>query len=338
MSSAQCGPPASYAAAGVDIDAAERARTLMGEAMRASHSSAVLGRPGQFGAAVLAPGGGTILVSSTDGVGTKVLLARTDEEAAGVGRDLVHHCFNDILTCGALPLFFLDYLAFARLDTARAAALVRGMAAACARFGCALVGGETAQMPDIYREGAYDVAGFVVGSVPPDRLLDGSRIGEGDALIGLPSAGLHTNGYTLARRLLGEDLDTPVEGGHTVRELLMAEHRCYVDQIAPLLERDLLHGMAHITGGGLPGNVPRMLPERLAASLDTHAWEVPPIIGMLARHGVTRNELYRTFNMGIGMVLACDAARSGEILNMLGEGVRIGTVVAQRDTSRVLGL
>jgi phosphoribosylformylglycinamidine cyclo-ligase len=336
--------PRSYAESGVDIDAGERAVSLMRSAVEATFGRTVVSRLGAFGAAVRSPGGYELLVSSADGVGTKVCLVETEEEAAGIGRDLVHHCINDILTCGARPLFFLDYLAFARLQPARAAAIVSGMAAACAAHGAALIGGETAEMPDVYRDGAFDVAGFIVGTVPSDRFLDGSRVREGDALIGLASAGLHTNGYTLARRLFagrlhepfGEGFEPPYSG--TVREALLAEHLCYLPAVTPLLERDLLHGLAHITGGGLPGNLPRMLPDGLAARLDPANWPLPAIFQEISRQGLPAAELYRTFNMGIGMVLACPLAHAPAVLALLPGACHIGTVVAQEGSRRVGGL
>jgi phosphoribosylformylglycinamidine cyclo-ligase len=331
------GVPHTYAEAGVDIEAGERAVALMRPAIAATKQAGVVSRLGAFGAAVQSPGSQELLVSSADGVGTKVCLVRTDEEAAGVGRDLVHHCVNDILTCGARPLFFLDYLAFARLEPNRAASLVAGMSAACAATGCALVGGETAEMPDVYREGAFDVAGFMVGTVRADRFLDGSRVRAGDVLIGLLSAGLHTNGFSLARRLLGARLDEPF-GGMTVRMALLAEHRCYLSDLMPLLDRGIVRGLAHITGGGLPGNLPRMLPDGLAAQIDPEQWPLPPIFALLGTYGLARDELYRTFNMGIGMVLACGPADAAAILAELPAAYRMGQVIEQRDGKRVVGL
>ncbi len=329
--------PLSYAAAGVDIEAGEQAVTLMRSAVEATFHSAVVSRLGAFGGVVRSPGSDELLVSSADGVGTKVCLVETDEDAAGVGRDLVHHCINDILTCGARPLFFLDYLAFARLDPRRAAALVGGMSGACAAHGCALIGGETAEMPDVYREGAFDVAGFMVGRVSEDQFLDGRRVEVGDRLIGLPSAGLHTNGYSLARRLLGARL-SDARGDTTVRAALLAEHRCYLPELSPLLSRGLVHGLAHITGGGLPGNLPRMLPTGLAARLDRHVWSAPPIFGLLGEYGLADEELYRTFNMGIGMVVACAESEAEAILAELSGAWSIGRVVEQQGEQRVEGL
>lgn len=329
--------PRTYAEAGVDIDAGERAVARMREAVDGTRTAAVVSRMGAFGAAVRAPSGGTLLISSADGVGSKVCLVASDEDAAGIGRDLVHHCIDDILTCGARPLFFLDYLAFARLDPARAAAIVGGMAAACRAHGCALVGGETAELPDLYREGAFDVAGCMVGTVAEDRFLDGSAVAPGDALIGLPSTGLHTNGYSMARRLLADRLHQRC-GAVTVREALLAEHRCYLPVVARLLDEGLIHGLAHITGGGIPGNLPRMLTAGLAARVDPERWPTLAIFDLMAELGLPREELYRTFNMGIGMVLACAPGEVGRVLTLAGPAFLIGEVIALDGDARVVGL
>ena len=336
----------SYAEAGVDIEAGDRAVALMRPAI--AGASQLANRFGSFGAAVASPGSNMLLVSSADGVGTKVCLARTDEECAGLGRDLVHHCINDILTSGARPLFFLDYLAFAKLRPTRAAAMVRGMADACAARGCALIGGETAELPDLYRDDVFDMAGFIVGTVDREKMLTGSSVEPDDLLVGLPSAGLHTNGFTLARKLLHDRLDEPLatlvpESGAlaqatTVREALLFEHRCYLDDIAPLLEQGLIRGIAHVTGGGLPGNVPRMLPDGLSARFDPASWRVPGIFKVLSDFGLERRELYRAFNMGIGMVLACAPAHASRVLSAISGAVEIGSVEQQLGADRVVGL
>jgi len=329
--------PRSYAQAGVDIAKAERTIALLRAGVHATAREATVGAFGAFGAAVRSPGSDHLLVSSADGVGTKVCLVRTEAEAAGIGRDLVHHCINDILTCGARPLFFLDYLAFSQLEPSFAAALVSGMANACAAHGCALVGGETAQMPDLYREGAFDVAGFIVGTVSADRFLDGSSIRVGDSLVGIASAGLHTNGYSLARRLLADRLEEPLGSG-SIRQVLLAEHRCYLQELAPVLDEGLAHGLAHITGGGLPGNVPRMLPEGLAANVHIEAMPRPAIFEVLLGYGLDREEMYRTFNMGIGMVVACSPKNLEVVLEALPGALPIGEVVEQRGAQRVVGI
>jgi phosphoribosylformylglycinamidine cyclo-ligase len=256
----------------------------------------------------------------------------------------VHHCIDDILTCGAVPLFFLDYLAFGRLQPERAAAIVGGMAAACAAHGAALVGGETAELPDIYREDAFDVAGFIVGSVAAGHLINGSRIQAGDMLIGLPSTGLHTNGFSLARTLMHERLDDPLpptvaaQGGATIREALLAEHPCYLKEIEPLLGAGMLLGLAHITGGGLPGNLPRMLPRGLSARLDPGSWTPAPIFGVLQEYGLAAGELYRTFNMGVGMVIACRTDHTADVLGALPSAFIAGAVEEDTGCGRVVGL
>jgi phosphoribosylformylglycinamidine cyclo-ligase len=347
--------PTSYAAAGVDIGAGERAVDLMRPAIAGAQKLA--NRFGSFGAAVPSPGGDMLLVSSADGVGTKLCLARTDADYAGLGRDLVHHCINDILTAGALPIFFLDYLAFAKLNPQRAATIVHGMSAACSAHACALVGGETAELPDLYQDDALDIAGFIVGAVAKDSLIDGTAIRQGDTLIGLPSAGLHTNGYSLARLLLADRLDEPFQasssqpgelpgdvrqhGGPvtgTIREALLSEHRCYLEQLSPLLDQRAILGLAHITGGGLPGNVPRMLPEGLGAHFDRQSWQVPAIFQTLQTYNIAPIELYRTFNMGIGMVLACRPEASHLVLDMVQDARIIGSVIKDRDGARITGL
>jgi phosphoribosylformylglycinamidine cyclo-ligase len=211
------------------------------------------------------------------------------------------------------------------------------MAGACRAHGCALVGGETAELPDLYREGAFDVAGCIVGTVAQDRFLDGNGVEQGDVLIGLPSTGLHTNGYTLARHVLGDRLDEPCGHG-TVRDALLAEHASYLPVLRPLLEQRLVHGLAHITGGGLPGNLPRMLPGHLAARLDPSHWPALPIFAVLAGLGIPHEELYRTFNMGIGMVLACAAQEADQVLAAAAPAYRIGEVIAWHDAPRVEGL
>ena len=331
-----------YAEAGVDIAAGERAVDLMRPAIAAA--SGMVNQFGAFGAAVPSPGSDMLLVSSADGVGTKLCLARNDRECAGLGRDLVHHCIDDILTCGARPIFFLDYLAFGKLRPERAAAIVSGMAAACAAHGAALVGGETAELPDIYRPDAFDVAGFIVGTVARDKLIDGTKIRAGNTLIGLPSAGLHTNGYSLARALLADRLDETLpkaaedQPSVTVRDLLLAEHRSYLGSLGPLLDAGLLLGIAHITGGGLPGNVPRMLPQGLAARFDPQSWALPPIFSLLKDYDLASSELYRTFNMGIGMVLACDAEAAADVRAALPGAEIVGAVEDDSGQGRVVGL
>nr|MBF6589565.1 phosphoribosylformylglycinamidine cyclo-ligase [Ktedonobacterales bacterium] len=303
---AQDAAPSAYAHAGVNLEAADHAKRLMRDAARATHGPEVLAGLGGFGG-LYALGGlalrDPILVSSIDGVGTKLKLAFALDRHESVGADLVAHCVNDILVCGARPLFFLDYLALGTMDAERAAAVVRGVAAGCRAAGCALIGGETAAMPGFYAPGEYDLAGCVVGVVERERLVTGAAIQEGDAVVGLPSAGLHTNGYALARRIFAEwDLRASVpELGRSLGDELLAPHRCYLDAVRPLLDADLVTGMAHITGGGLVDNLPRVLPDGLAVRLDARAWVMPPIFRLLQREGaVSWAEMRRVFNLGLG--------------------------------------
>jgi phosphoribosylformylglycinamidine cyclo-ligase len=331
-----------YVAAGVDIDAGERAVELMRAAVQSTYTAEVIGGVGSFGGLYRAPGSsGQVLVSSTDSVGTKVKLAIALDRHDAIGRDLVHHCINDILTLGARPLFFLDYLGIGKVAPEKAAAIVSGVASACRDHGVALIGGETAEMPDLYAGADYDLAGFIVGSVDERDIVDGHRVVAGDVAIGLPSDGLHTNGYTLARRVFaGNDLNAvDVLLGRSLADELLAPHRCYLPQVAPLLARGLIHGMAHITGGGLPGNLPRCLPEGLGVVLDPSSWTVPPIFRLIEEHGhVARGEMYRVFNMGIGFVLICGRDECPGVLSAL-EGARvIGEVDGCGEAQRVRGL
>ena len=306
-----------YARAGVDIVAGERAVDLIKPAVRstwgglAAASGAdgprVLGDLGAF-SGLVALGNSLkdpVLVSSTDGVGTKLKVAIALDRHDTIGRDLVAHCVDDILTSGALPLFFLDYVAMGKLVPERLASIVEGIAAECRENGCALVGGETAEMPDVYAADDYDLAGFIVGIVERDRIVDGSRIEAGDLVWGLESSGLHTNGYTLARKVLA---DFPLEDGYpgltgTVGDALLATHRSYLPAMRPLLAEGIVRGMAHITGGGFEGNIPRMLPKGLGVELRWGAWRVPPIFDLIQREGrIDFAEMTRVFNLGLGWV------------------------------------
>ncbi len=331
-----------YAAAGVDIAAGERAVDLMRAAVRRTYTPDVLGGVGGFGGLFRAPGAaGQILVSSADGVGTKVKVAIALDRHDTIGRDLVHHCVDDILTLAARPLFFLDYLGTGQLVPETAAAIVSGLADACRDHGVALVGGETAEMPDLYARGDYDLAGFIVGTVAESDIVDGRTIAAGDAVVGLPSDGLHTNGYSLARRVFaGADLTAVVpELGHGLGDELLRPHRCYLPQVGPLLDRNLIKGMAHITGGGLPGNLPRVLPDGLGVALDPTTWEAPPIFALIEQRGaVPRAEMYRVFNMGIGFALYCAPRDAGALVASLPGARVIGRVVPHADGNRVTGL
>lgn len=266
-----------------------------------------------------------ILISSADGVGTKLKVAFVSGIHDTVGADLVNHCVNDILVHGAEPLFFLDYLATGRLDPEVAAQVVGGMGRACEENGCALIGGETAEMPGFYNAGEYDLAGFIVGVVEREHLIDGRAIKAGDRLIGLPSTGLHTNGYSLARQIvfekLGLNADSLVpEVGDTVAGALLRTHRSYLKCMRPLLERRLVKGMAHITGGGIPGNLSRILPEGTSAKVERDSWTIPPLFSFLQAAGdVPREEMFRAFNMGIGLIVACAPEQADLAIGMLAD-------------------
>jgi phosphoribosylformylglycinamidine cyclo-ligase len=300
-----------YRDAGVDIDAQDEALRRIKGMLAATRTPGVLSDLGSFGG-LFAPDlsglANPVLVSSADGVGTKLQVAFRTGIHNSCGRDLVNHCVNDILVQGARPLFFMDYIATGRLEPSVLAAVVEGVARGCRESGCALLGGETAEMPGFYGDGEYDVAGFIVGIVDRDRILDGSRVVAGDLLIGLPAAGLHTNGFSLARKVFfeldGLDVDDTVEGlDATVGELLLAEHRCYLRQLQAGLDADRIHALAHITGGGLTDNLPRVMPAGLSARVRRGSWPVMPVFEHIRRvGGVDDAEMYRTFNMGVGMV------------------------------------
>ncbi len=271
-----------------------------------------------------------VLVSSTDSVGTKIKIVVALSKYDSVGIDIVNHCVNDIFTCGAKPLFFLDYIGIGKLIPERVEAIVSGLAKACREIDCPLIGGETAEMPDIYSGDDFDLAGFVVGVVEKDKIIAGKTIAAGDAIIGLHSNGLHTNGYTLARKIFGDTASVLNkrydELGKTVGEALLEPHTCYYNQLKPLLP--LIKGMAHITGGGLVDNVPRILPEGLAARFDSNSWSVPPIFELIQKRGkVARDEMYHVFNMGVGMVVVCSADNVGSITKALPEAMVIGEVI-----------
>lgn len=306
----------SYADAGVDLDAAERTKEGLKALVASTRDRFTLSELGQFGGLYQVPDDveAPVLVSSADGVGTKLKLAFATGRHDTVGQCLVNHCVNDILVQGARPLFFLDYLATGEMDEGVVNDVVRGVALACKENGCALLGGETAQMPDFYADDEYDLAGFIVGIVPRSGILDGSRIREGDVLVGLASTGLHTNGYTLARRIvfdvMGLDTDDELPGtGRSVGEELLAVHRSYLRCLSGPLEAGVLRGLAHVTGGGIPGNLPRVLPEGLGAEVDRSAWPVPPVFRTLQdAGGVSRDEMDRVFNMGVGMIAVVDSS------------------------------
>ena len=301
-----------YKQSGVDIDAGNEVVRRIRSLAKRTFTPGVLSQIGSFGglfSLASTPMRDPVLVASADGVGTKLRVAFMTGIHNTVGRDLVNHCVNDILVQGAFPLFFLDYLATGRLDPDVAVRIVEGLSEGCRENGCALLGGETAEMPGFYADGEYDVAGFIVGAVERAHLIDGSTIGSGDVLIGLPSSGLHTNGYSLARRIAFEVAglnvnDTVPELGTTIGDALLRPHRSYLPVIRPLLETGLVKGMAHITGGGITDNLPRILPGGCGAVIDRNAWEVPAVFNWLQRQGnVPDNDMRRTFNMGIGLIV-----------------------------------
>jgi len=314
-----------YRQSGVNIDAGNEAVRRIKDLARSTYTNGVVSGVGSFGGLFALDGSiaDPVLVASADGVGTKLKIAFMTGVHDSIGADLVNHCVNDILVQGARPLFFLDYLATGRLEPEVAEQIVRGMSRACVENGCALLGGETAEMPGFYASGEYDVAGFIVGIVSRSRIVNGERIAAGDVLIGLPSSGLHTNGYSLARRIafdsLGLQVDSLVpELGTTVGEALLRTHRSYLRAISPLLERGWIKGMAHITGGGLTENVPRMLPPGRGFSLDRNSWAVPPLFRWLQKAGdLDEAEMFRAFNMGVGLVLACAPGDADDVVAAL---------------------
>ena len=310
-----------YGSAGVDLDASNAAKNRIKKLVESTFTSGVVGGFGGFGGMFRLPSGleKPVLVSSADGVGTKIKVAIEANRHDTIGRDLVNHCVNDILVQGALPLFFLDYVAFGKLDPEVVEAVVAGVAAGCRENGCALIGGETAEMPGLYEPPDYDLAGFIVGYVEESRILGPQRVRPDDVLIGLPSSGLHTNGYSLARKITSERLGLRMDqafpnGGGAVADILLAEHRSYLPALKPVLDR--IHALAHITGGGLPGNLDRALPPTLDAVVDTSSWKIPNVFRVLMEAGaVEPAEMHRTFNMGVGMVVICGPSDASAVMS-----------------------
>ena len=331
-----------YLSSGVDTDALEGIKEKIGAFSRITHGPQVIGEVGGFAGMFRLEGyKEPVLVSSTDGVGTKLKIGALLGHYESLGIDLVNLNVNDVLTRGARPLFFLDYVSMGSLEVQRTEALLRGMAWACREVGCALIGGETAQMPGVYLGDAFDLVGFVVGAVERGSLILGEAIEEGDALLGLPSSGVHTNGFSLVRRVFKIEEDHNVlyhhydELNHTLGEELLIPQRCYYPALRPALPN--IKGMAHITGGGLVGNVPRALPPGLAARFNTSAWEVPPVFRIIQKEGnVGRTEMFAVFNMGLGMVLVCSPENVGEMLNVVPEAAVVGEVTRQLDEERVV--
>jgi phosphoribosylformylglycinamidine cyclo-ligase len=330
-----------YREAGVDIDAGNEAVRRIRSLARGTFTSGVLSDIGSFGGLFrldTARYREPVLVSSADGVGTKLKVAFMTGRHDTVGADLVNHCVNDILVQGAEPLFFLDYLATGRLSPSVAEQIVSGVARACRENGCALIGGETAEMPGFYADGEYDIAGFIVGVVDRAGIIDGQSIQPGDVVIGLPSLGLHTNGYSLARHVLFERAGLTAETfvpelNATIGDALLAPHRSYLAAVRPLLIGGLVKGMAHVTGGGITENLPRILPAGCDAAVSRSAWTVPPMFGLIGRHGnIAVDEMSRAFNMGIGLIVVCAAADAERAWSLLEDGgerpVRLGRIVA----------
>ncbi len=318
--------PITYSDAGVDIDAATRATDKIKELAKRTFNQRTLSEIGSFGGmfdGAFPQLKQPVLVASADGVGTKLKIAFLAGVHNTVGRDLVNHCVNDILVQGARPLFFLDYIATGKLLPDVVASIVEGVANGCQENGCVLLGGETAEMPDFYSEGEYDVAGFIVGVADREKIIDGKRITPGDALLALPSVGLHTNGYSLARKLFfevaGYDANTCLdELGTTVGEALLQEHVSYLKPLDGLLDSGMIKGLVHITGGGLTDNIPRILPPGAAVEIDKDSWPVLPIYKLMQQIGnVAEAEMYRTFNMGVGMVVVCAADQAVIISDLL---------------------
>ncbi|MEP7066093.1 MAG: phosphoribosylformylglycinamidine cyclo-ligase [Gemmatimonadota bacterium] len=336
--------PLDYRAAGVDIEAADDAKSRIKALVESTFTQATRGAFGGFGGMVRMPEGlrAPLLVSSADGVGTKIKLAIDAGRHDTIGHDLVNHCVNDILVQGATPLFFLDYVAFGKLVPSVVESVVRGVAAGCRENGCALVGGETAEMPGVYTPPDYDLAGFIVGTVEEGAVLGSARVRTGDVLIGLASNGLHTNGYSLARRIVSDRMrlgphDTFPDSAGTVADVLLRVHRSYLAALRPVL--GTVHAMAHITGGGIPGNLNRALPPDIDAVVDTSSWTIPSEFLALERAGqVAREEMLRAFNMGVGMIVIADASAAESVIALAGAaGVPAWVLgVARRGTGAVI--
>lgn len=339
-------PPLSYKDAGVDIDAGNALVERIKGVTKKTQRPEVMGGLGGFGALCQIPGKyrEPVLVAGTDGVGTKLRLAMDLKKHDSVGIDLVAMCVNDLIVQGAEPLFFLDYYASGKLDVDTAADVVTGIGEGCQQAGCALIGGETAEMPGMYHGEDYDIAGFCVGVVEKDEIIDGSKVGEGDALIAVASSGPHSNGYSLVRKILEVSGQDPKQsfGDSTLGEVLLTPTRIYVKAALELFKHVQVHALSHITGGGFWENIPRVLPEQTKAVIDESSWQWPEIFNWLQENGnVAREEMYRTFNCGVGLVIAlpqADAAKAVEILNQAGEKAwQIGHVeAAQADEAQVV--
>jgi len=330
-----------YTLAGVDINLADKVKGTVARQVQSTFRPEVIGS-GFFGSMFQLKGyNKPVLVSSTDGVGTKLKIASLLCKNDTVGIDIVNHCVNDILCCGAEPLFFLDYIAMGKLKPEQIEAIISGIAQACREVGCSLIGGETAEMPGIYYQDSYDLVGFIVGVVEKKNIIDGSSIAPDDVILGLPSSGLHTNGYSLVRRVFGTD-DNPSsmnkfypELGKSLGEELLQPHRCYYPQLKPALP--MIKGIAHITGGGFIGNIPRVLPKGVAAHIHKDTWDIPPIYKIVqGKGGIEEAEMYRVFNMGIGMTIVCSPHQVAKIVSVLPQAKVIGEIIKREDEERVI--
>jgi phosphoribosylformylglycinamidine cyclo-ligase len=317
---------ATYKAAGVDIEAGEEAVSRLKDYVKSTYTSNVLTDVGTFGGMFSFNGCGMkepVLVSSIDGVGTKVKIAAMMEKYDTVGMDMVNHCIDDILVQGARPLFFLDYFATSKLQPAMAADIVKGMSQACREAGCVLIGGEIAEMPGVYVEGEFDIAGCIVGVVDREKIIDGSKVQPGDVVIGLASSGPHTNGYSLIRKILFEDCGYKAdqyvpEIGAVLGEVLLAPHRSYLHPVYAVMEKYDIHALAHLTGGGFYNNIPRVLPADCQLTVERRNWAIPPVFTFIQeKGGIEAREMFRTFNMGIGMVMMVAKENAKEIVDLL---------------------
>ena len=330
-----------YALAGVDIHLADKVKGTIAQQVRATFRPEVIGS-GFFGSMFQLKGyNKPVLVSSTDGVGTKVKIASLSGKNDTVGMDIVNHCVNDILCCGAEPLFFLDYIAMDKLKPEQIEAVISGIAQACREVGCSLVGGETAEMPGIYCQETYDLVGFIVGMVERKNIIDGSSIIPDDVILGLPSSGLHTNGYSLVRRVFGIDASPSCltkfypELGKSLGEELLQVHRCYYRQLKPALP--FIKGIAHITGGGFIGNIPRILPQGVAAQLHKDSWDILAIFKLIQEKGdIEEAEMYKVFNMGIGMTIVCSPQQVTKVVSIVPQAKIIGEIINKEDEERVI--
>jgi phosphoribosylformylglycinamidine cyclo-ligase len=329
-----------YASAGVDIGAATDLKKILGKMAQPTFGPEVMRGIGFFGGLYEFSGyKQPVLVSHVDGVGTKMKIAIALDKHDTIGMDIVNHCVNDIFVGGAVPLFFQDYIAMGKLNPGRVQAVFQGLVTACRENGCALIGGETPEMPGIYADDDYDLVGFIVGVVEKDQIKLGDNIKIGDIILGLPSSGLHTNGYSLVRKIFGTDpivLKTGyLELGRSLGEALLEPHRCYYRSLKPLMTS--IKGLAHITGGSFYKNIPRILPEGVAAQIDIKAWEVPPLFRIIQKAGnVDENEMYHVFNMGIGMTVICSKINVDKLLQALPEARVIGQIIRQPVDTRVV--